>query len=353
MSKLRAIALFFSLFLLNACVEEDIDVCVEEYALLTESIVETKDLHLAFPAIVGTQDGSKLLIAYREGKTHVSFDGRIVQKESYDQGKTWINRKIIYEPSSENADARDPQFLALPNGQIICRFFVRTSETESTVKIIKSADWGVSYAYIGDIQSVARDLYTASRGNMLLIDNTIYTSIYNRWHDSWIMKSLDFGVTWEFVSWLSHSDATLCDVNRGLNESSLCYQDGILYAVARSGFDQPRKLTVASSGDMGKTWDWGELPICGHSPSLAPYKDSFILSYRNINVEENENAYVQFDCALFRKGILVSRPFTVLKSKSTDIGYGDVYVFDDFFLLCCYTGNTIRCFRILYDVFKQ
>ncbi|MDL2256304.1 glycoside hydrolase, partial [Parabacteroides sp. OttesenSCG-928-K15] len=285
--------------------------------------------------------------------THISFDGRIVQKESYDQGKTWVNRKIIYESSAGNADARDPQFLALPNGEILCRFFVRTSEAESTVKIIKSADWGKTYTYIGDVPPAAKNQYTASRGNMLLVDNTIYTSIYNRWHDCWIMKSEDFGVSWDFVSWVSHSDAKLCSVNRGLNEASLCYQDGILYAIARSGFDQPRKLTLASSKDMGETWEWGELPVCGHSPSLTSYKDSYILTYRNINVAENEGENVQFDCVLFRKGALASKPFTVLKSKSTDIGYGDVYVFDDFFLLCCYTGNTIRCFRVLYDIFSQ
>ena len=57
--------------------------------------------------------------------------------ESFDKGKTWVNRKVIFAPVKGH-DVRDPQLLVLPNNGILCRFFERESETESIVKSICS-----------------------------------------------------------------------------------------------------------------------------------------------------------------------------------------------------------------------
>ncbi len=355
--RFSAVCILFLLTLFtNSCVKEELNCLIpEENSLVKESVVDRGTMHLAFPTITGTPNGSKLLVAYREGNTHISFDGRIIQKESYDKGKTWINRKVIYQSTNPNGDARDPQFLALPDGRVVCRFFERSSERQSTVKMIVTSDWGQTYSFLTDIPAhSSKESYAAARGNMLLEGKTIYTSMYNRWHDSWLMRSPDLGNTWEFVSWLNRSDRSLYGVHRQLNESSLCLQDDVMFVVARGGYDKPIPLTVAESIDKGATWDsWSGLNVCGQAPSLTPYKNDYILTYRNINVEENENSNIQFDCALFSKGKLISKPYTILKSKSPDMGYGDVFAFDDFFLLCCYSEKTIYCFNILYDVFEE
>jgi len=348
--------LFLLTFFANSCIDEELGCLIPDgNPLVKESIVDRGDMHLAFPTITGNKDGSKLLIAYREGNTHISFDGRIVQKESYDKGKTWVNRKVIYQSTDPNGDARDPQFLTLPDGRVVCRFFERSNEQQSTVKMIVTNDWGQNYSFFGDIPAHSpKESYAAARGNMLLRGETVYTSMYNRWHDSWLMRSPDLGKTWEFVSWLNRSDGSLYGLHRQLNESSLCLQDNIMFMIARGGYDQPIPLTIAESLDSGTTWEnWGDLGVCGHSPSLTPYKDSYILTYRNINMEENKDSNIHFDCALFSKGQLISKPFTILKSKSSDIGYGDVFIYDDFFLVCCYTHHSIHCFTVLYDVFEE
>lgn len=364
----RTTGLILSLFcvvLFNSCVEEELPCKIngkeQTYepneitnALLTESIVERGTLHLAFPTITGTSDGSKLLIAYREAKTHISFDGRIVQKESYDKGKTWINRRVIYQPTHATGDARDPQFLLLPDGRVICRFFERTSEQHSSVKMIISADWGQTYSSYADLPAHSSgETYAAARGNMLLQGDTIYTSMYNRWHDSWLMRSTDLGKTWAFSSWLNRSDKTMYGVHRQLNESSLCMQDGVMYMVARGGYEEPLPMTVAQSLDGGASWEnWADLGVSGHSPSLRAYGDNYIITYRNVDKGKN-GGNVRFDCALFNQGKLIAKPYSILTSKSTDIGYGDVFTFDTFFLVCCYTDKTIHCFRVLYDVFNS
>lgn len=348
--------LFLPFIFLSSCIEEENIFLSCRDMLVQESIVDrSSNMHLAFPTIAGIPDGSKLLIAYREAKTHISFDGCIVQKESYDQGKSWVNRKVIYRPSHPTGDARDPQFVALPDGRLMCRFFERTSENASTVKMIVSDDWGKTYTYQGEIPAYSpNEPYSAARGNMLVEGNKVYTTMYNRWHDSWLMYSPDLCESWEFVSWLNRSDGLVYDIHRELNESSLCLQNNTMFMVARGGYDKPRPLTIAQSPDHGQTWDnWGELEVCGHSPSLTAYKDSYIMTYRNINVEQNEKGNIQFDCALLKNGELVSKPFTILSRKSMDIGYGDVFTFDDFFLVCCYTDKSIHCFKILYNVFED
>lgn len=112
--------------------------------LLRSTSIDDSSLHLAFPAISGNKDRSKIIVVYREGSSHVSFDSKLIQMESFDKGKTWVNRKVIFAPVKGH-DVRDPQLLVLPNNGILCRFFERESETESIVKSICSENWGIFY----------------------------------------------------------------------------------------------------------------------------------------------------------------------------------------------------------------
>ena len=78
--------------------------------LLRSTSIDDSSLHLAFPAIAGNKDRSKIIVVYREGSSHVSFDSKLIQMESFDKGKTWVNRKVIFAPVKGH-DVRDPQLL--------------------------------------------------------------------------------------------------------------------------------------------------------------------------------------------------------------------------------------------------
>lgn len=54
------------------------------------------------------------------------------------------------------------------------------------------------------------------------------------------------------------------------------------------------------------------LPIEGHAPSLTPYKDAFILTYRNVK-DSNRGKY-SFDTVLLKDGKLASNPASLLKA---------------------------------------
>lgn len=342
----------------TSCIEEEsLELCFfESSPYVTETIVERSNNHLAFPTIAGRPNGSKLLVAYREGHDHISFDGKIIQKESYDQGRTWINRKVIFEGES-GCDARDPQFVVLSDETIICRFFVRTSQTSSTIKYIYSEDWGKTYSdWVGEFPMPFKsETFAAARGNMLVVNDTIFSTAYNRWNESWLLRSNNRGLSWEFVSWVDHTPpGSTNTVHRQLNESSLGIQGDKMYVVARSGTDEVRKLQVACSEDWGHSWkDWKELPVYGQAPSLTPYKDKHILSYRNTNIKENAGKQYHFDITLFKDGNICLTPITVLRTSYFDIGYGDVITFDDFFILCCYTDKSIHCYKVEYNIFEE
>ena len=118
---------------------------------------------------------------------------------------------------------------------------------------------------------------------MVIIDDVIYAVCYNRWAVTWLEKSEDFGRSWEVVSWLDERLWTNQIECGRINEASLGYYDGKMYVVGRQQSENgDNRLEIGVSEDLGVTWTWSFLPIEGHAPSLTPYKDAFILTYRNV-----------------------------------------------------------------------
>lgn len=338
------------LFPLMACEKEELEEIYNPNMLRSISI-DDSGMHLAFPTIVGNKDRSKILVVYREGSSHVSFDSKLVQMESFDMGKTWVNRKVIYSPS-QGYDVRDPQFLVLPNNNILCRFFERISDSESSVKSFNSFDWGETYGSIVSFPSPDKEIFAAARGNMIIVDNVIYAVCYNRWAVTWLSKSEDLGKSWQVVSWLDTRLWTGGLDQGRINETSLGYIDGTMYVVGRQQSNSgDNRLEIGISKDLGATWTWDFLPVEGHAPSLTLYKDAFILTYRNVK-DSGKDKY-SFDTVLLKDGKLVSKPVTLFKSNNFDVGYGDVLTLPNSFLVCCYQPGSIRCYELKYDVFNN
>ena len=84
--------------------------------------------------------------------------------------------------------------------------------------------------------------------------------------------------------------------------------------------------------------------------ALTPYKDAFILTYRNVK-DSNRGKY-SFDTVLLKDGKLASNPASLFESDNFDVGYGDVLTLPNSFLVCCYQPGSIRCYELKYDVFN-
>ena len=345
--------LLLLLFLLPcfACGEDDWIKELSNESLLRSTTIDAGKTHIAFPTIVGNEDNSKILVAYREGSAHISYDSELVQMESSDKGVTWTNRKVIYTPE-EGCDVRDPQYFRLTNGDIICRFFVKMSESEAVVKCIKSTDDGKTYSEAVDMPAPKSEVFAASRGNMVMVDDIIYSINRNRWSVAWIVTSKDNGESWQYASWLDERLWTnQLDCDR-INETSLGYVNGTLYAVGRQApiySDGDERLEVGVSEDMGENWEWKHLSVWGHAPSLTSYGDSFILTYRD--TEDESKGKYSFNIGLMRNGALVKTPVALFESSTRDIGYGDVLTLENSFLVCCYQPNKILCYELSYDLF--
>lgn len=300
--------------------------------------VTTSNKHVAFTTIVGNSNKNKILIAYREGADHVSSDGIIVQIASYDYGKTWTDRKVIYTPTP-GTDARDPQFLRLSDNTLICRFF-ETKQNKHVVKSIQSNDFGNTYKLPVTLPGSNASNWTgsaAARGNMLYLSNIIYSVSYDS-KAAWLTKSVDSGNTWYYVS----------ELKTGMNETSLGYENGKMFCVARQGDSEPS--TYGVSNDMGKTWTWKNLNISGDAPSLTSYDNGYILTYRN-KANALTTGY-SIDLAFWKDGKITSTPVCLYSNLNMDIGYADVLTMDNSFLLSCYIPNVIRCYEFWYDIFQ-
>lgn len=294
--------------------------------------------HLAFTSIGINSNRNKLIIVYREGTSHASFDGRIMQIESNDNGSTWINNKVIYTPPV-GSDARDPQLLILPDDTIICRFFERKSDNEMSVKCIKSSNFGVSYQTpisLPSNPSPLRANFAAARGNMLLLNGTIYSVSYDS-VGAWLVKSNDNGNSWNYVSNIPN-----------VNEVSLGYENGKIFFIGRPN-TTGSKAKYGISSDLGMTWTIQDMDIYADAPSLTAYNNGYILTFRNNVNAPNEYTY---DFAFVKNGIIVSDIYTLYKDSQMDIGYGDVVLSDDSFYVVCYTPNTIRFYDINYAIFN-
>jgi hypothetical protein len=352
------VAAFSMLYMLSSCDKEESDAITLRGMSLTQTTEVYSGWNVSFTTLATTLDKDKIYLAFRQGSEHNSFDGKIMETVSLDRGYTWSSPRVIYKPTTKNGDARDPQYLRLSNGDLLCRFFERVSTDRCGTYVIVASDLANNYsgkysmAYWNSIET-----YSAARGNMVQLEDTIYSVLYNNKHETWMVKSQDYGKTWEFVSSIgAQIDREASGLtNTEMNEVSLCYQNEKMYFVARRQTFEYNNLLVAESYDLGETWtNWHEIPIKGHAPSLYAYKDYMILSYRNIEVDVNDGKFL-FQLILLKDGYIASDPITVDQSSIFDIGYGDVIALDDTNFLVSYykDGATIYVRRFTFNTFTN
>jgi hypothetical protein len=351
------IPLFVISLLFASCGKDDNDPTPENNGIIRSVAIVTSDKHVAFPTIASDANFQRIVVAYREGTGHVSFDGRIMQTVSTDGGVGWSVPEIVYTPPS-GSDTRDPQFFVINKdyGTMLCRFFVRSSDSTYTTQCMFSNTMGRHYENpeVTPFPN-AKITISAARGNMTMIDDTIYSVCYGRDQETWIDRYNYTKMNWEFYTWLDKSLKDASAVGKKdtifyrINESSLGYYHDTLYIVGRQFSSAPQWLQWGKSINKGKSWKWSLLPIKGHAPSLTPYKDSFIMTYRAFNDDKTKYS---FNIALIKNSQIVGGPITLLESSDMDIGYGDVLIMPKSFLVCCYQQGKIMLYEISYNIFK-
>ncbi len=101
--------------------------------------------HLAFPDVARLRDG-RLLVVYREGRTHVDASGRIMKQFGSADGQTWSAPEVLIDTPS--IDDRDPSIAVLEGGVLVVNWFQylpQGSLTGHHVYAVRSHDDGATF----------------------------------------------------------------------------------------------------------------------------------------------------------------------------------------------------------------
>jgi len=222
-------------------------------------------------------DSTNYFITYRKGDTHFSTgdNGVAIMVKSLDSGLTWGSEVII--ASEVNRDVRDPTLFLTSTGRLICKYFSVVAGSFTSFKrayTIYSDDAGTTWSAPFQIDlppgELDTDATTGAWENTIESDGVLYTtSTVGQVVKSYIflLKSIDNGATWSFVS-IVHNKT-------GVAESSLMLTtDNKMYCVMRdneglSVENSKNEALIAYSDDLGVTWNDAEkLPMLAQSPFL-------------------------------------------------------------------------------------
>ena len=216
----------------------------------------------AFPDVVKLQNGDMLCVFYA-GYSHVALPcerlpkgGRIVGCRSTDAGRTWGPPQVV---ADTELDDRDPSICQLRNGTLICNFFRSqyTIEGRKRIKlpgfertcdtfIVRSLDGGHTWEKDAQlIPSPFDDYHACSEPIRELADGTLILPTYGRNKGkpsvAALVRSKDGGKTW--------GDATI------IQDDHSHYEPSVIQLPDRSLLCTLRPcMCIARSTDLGRTW---------------------------------------------------------------------------------------------------
>jgi sialidase-1 len=250
--------------------------------------------YAVFPSIRQDKATDTLSTSFRAGgpRSHIDAQGaRTVTMVSTDGGRTW----------QEGPGIPGEPFKG-PNGRLIsvaCKWWQEhpASEREAleaqgyyvanvregVVAVCAGAYW--SWSDDGgqtwekkDIEVPFTATLASGMNSIQLDDGTILFPVYgqetaNGPDSSWVLRSTDYGETWEFIKVGTHPDG-----RTHLNEPEIIEcKSGRLLMVMRTGVGNDH-LWQAVSDDKGATWhDLKDTGVKGHPPDLLRLQDGRIL----------------------------------------------------------------------------
>lgn len=296
-----------------ADVAPDAPIASITFTLAQEAVVrEVTAQHLAFPDVVRLRDG-RLLVVYREGRTHVDATGRIMKQFGSADALTWSAPEVLVDTPS--IDDRDPSVTVLPNGDVLVNWFQYLPQGNLTVHhvyVTRSTDNGATFGTAVEVdhgpltvtspQLDAQGLWVDSAGQPVIVQassssvistvgdrlllpayggNALNLSNLNATPRSrlTLYASNDSGDTWTAlpVAPARATDTWLMEpAIMRLDDGSLLMQ--LRTAAATSPSSAGHLLQTVSTDDGATFSDYRDLGFVGHAPELVQLHNGVVVS---------------------------------------------------------------------------
>lgn len=213
----------------------------------------------SFPTLAKAANGDLLVVA-REGTSHTSTFGDLLQWRSTTRGTTWGSSTTIFDGATENLDLRDPGLTKLDNGTLLLTCSVRNAA--GTASIVDGCRWatstdnGSTWSALSTLNDAFAGFSRCSTRPCQLPNGDLLWPIYGndigdgnttRWIK--VYKSTDNASSWSYLADIGASGDA-----KGWGEPNIVYEPntGTLIALLRdtNGAD----LYRSTSTDSGATW---------------------------------------------------------------------------------------------------
>jgi hypothetical protein len=353
----------------------------------TITIASTTTGHLAFPDLTRLRDG-RLMIVYRQGKSHVDVTGRLMKQFGTADGTSWSAPEILYD--APNVDDRDPSITTLSNGDVLVNYFqyVTLALADGTLAVHhvfvgRSTDDGASFGPFvqvdpGSMSPSNPTLNGAGKwvdgANQELVVHASSSSIIesggqlvlpayggnplNLANLAATPKSrVSLFVSADGASWTEQPVLTNDATDSWLQEPAILQlASGTTIMQMRTALgsspSNPGKLMQSTSTD-GTAWSSpAPLPFVAHAPELVQLGSGLVLSaYRQLD-DAYTHEWVSFSWSLDGAGAW-SDPVQVFDCGAVECGYPAIVELDsDHFLLAYYApgGTAIRAVIYRYTL---
>ena len=311
-----------------------IDTIKDSRADVSEStITSANNKHNAFTSMI--KYNNKYIVVYRVGTTHVDYNGKIVMKTS-DDGVIWSDETDIL--SQENYDYRDGELIVF-NGKLVLRYVRRNDINNTNADIRKCFT-----IYTTDLMNWSTPVEmpnpigerSASRGNMTIKDNELYSINYDLWSGTYLLK------TSNLENWSVVKNHLLYETN----ETSILWTGSKFIALFRMTDDT--KNSIIGFSDNAIDWSYKTFPLKAHCPTLDLINlnlygntKAIAITYRDVNLYNSLFNRVYFNiCFINENGNFIYNPYMLLSSLANfDIGYGSVVEDTNNLYISYYTSN--------------